>query len=516
MSPRVKSMLASGVAVIALGLFAYLTPGLRRELIFDLTYWDAPPGDPPELGGGTGPGPDNGPDNGPGAGWRGSGPGLAKAPRTRVVLIDGLDAQVTPALAHWTAGCNRGLAVTVDVGFPTVSLPVETALWSGLTQQQTGIVHRGGGKDGKYGRPLDPPLRGIPSQVPRSIAIAEDHGWIVRSLGFAQTAPPAGAHPADDLTPAAWAKRWETDARAAVESRSPLVFIHVLRVDTAGHKFGFGAQYGRIAAEADALLGTLFAAAPGDEVRWFLLSDHGHLGGHGGEERSLRHVEACILGAGMQPQRGPLIHIVDVARAIADSTGTTLDTASRGRPLSVALAAPLSDDQAVPPLALSRGAIAIFLLAVALGSIVWGARRWWLAPWWFAIACVTTLVGLGEPSLSVGWIYAYDGRAMLESWIPGLLVAIASTWFGLGKATLARVLAAQLGVPILALAAAITASGAWPTLFGAEVAPVVPHYTAYMLVLVLMVGVGAAAIALAIFARLVYRAIKQRDSEPTT
>jgi len=486
---RVKSRIASGIAVIVLGVFAYLTPGLRRELIFDLTYWDAPPGDPPELAGGDG-------------------PGLAKAPRTRVVLIDGLDAQVTPALARWTAACKRGLTVTVDVGFPTVSLPVETALWSGLTQQQSGIVHRGGGKDGKYGRPLVPPLRGIPAQVPGAVAIAEDHGWIVRSLGFALTAPPVGGHPADDLQPAAWAKRWETDARAAIETPSPLVFIHVLRVDTAGHKFGFGPHYGRVAAEVDAFLGTLLAMAPGDDVRWFLLSDHGHLGGHGGEERSLRHVEACIFGAGMRPQHGPLIHIVDLARAIADSTGTTLDPSSRARPLSVALAHPLSEDQAVPPLGLSRGAAAVFLVALALAAIVWGSRRWWLAPWWFAIACVATLVGLGEPSLSVGWIYAYDGRAMLVLWIPGLLVAIASTWFGLGKTTLVRVLAAQLAAPLLVFAAAITASGAWPTLFGAEVAPAVPHYTAYMLVLVLMTGAGAGAIALAILARLVRGVLK--------
>lgn len=496
MTTRAKSAIASGVVVVLLGIFAYLAPGLRRDLIFDLTYWDAPPGDAPEIPGGTG-------------------PGLSKVPRTRVVLIDGLDARVAPALANWSTACKRGLSVAIDVGFPTVSLPVETALWSGLTQQQTGIVHRGGGKDGKYGRPLDPPLRGIPSQIPKSIAIAEDHGWIVRSLGFAQTAPPVGAHPADDLQPAAWAKRWEADARAAIESRAALVFIHVLRVDTAGHKFGLGPHYGRIAADADAFLGTLLAEAPEPDVRWFLLSDHGHLGGHGGEERSLRHVEGCLFGNGIKPQRGPLIHIVDVARAIADSTGATLDPASRGRPLSVALAAPISDDAAVPRLATSRAIAAVVLLALALAAIIWGARRWWLAPWWFAIACGAMLVGLGEPTLSVGWVYAYDGRAMLELWVPGLLVAIASAWFGLGKTTLTRVLAAQLGAPLLVLAATITASGAWSTIAGAEVAPVVPHYTAYMLVLVLMTGAGAAVIAFAVFARLAWSELQQRRATST-
>ncbi len=487
-----KPMIASGAAVIALMVFAWLMPDLRRTLIFDLTYWDARPGgEPPQLAGG-------------------SGPGLSPVPRTRVVLIDGLDAQIAPSLANWTAACKRGLAVTVDVGFPTVSLPVEAALWTGLTQQQSGIVHRGGGKGGKYGRPLDPPLdrRGIPAQIAGSIAIAEDHGWIVRSLGFSTVLPPAGDHPADDAEPAAWKQRWETEASVAVAGSSPMVFVHVLRVDSAGHKFGVGPHYGRIAVEADAILGRLLAADP--SARWFLLSDHGHLGGHGGEERSLRHVESCIVGPGITPGRGPLIHVVDVARAIADSTGATLDPASAGRPFSVALAAPLGADQAVPPLELARGVIAIFLVALGLGSIVWGAgRRWWLAPLWFGVACGALLVGLDEPSLSLGWLYAYDGRRMLELWIPGLVIAAVTTWFGLGRTTLARVLAAQLGLPLLALAAAITAAGGWATVLGAEVAPVVPHYTAYMLVLVLLLAAGAAAVALGIFARLIYGVIKR-------
>ena len=46
-------------------------------------------------------------------------------------------------LPAWSALCARGDRLVVDVGFPSVSLPVEVALWSGLTQQQSGIVGHG-------------------------------------------------------------------------------------------------------------------------------------------------------------------------------------------------------------------------------------------------------------------------------------------------------------------------------------------------------------------------------------
>jgi hypothetical protein len=492
-----RSAITGGAVVVVLSLLAWFLPDLRRTLIYDITWWDAEPGDPPPLTGGTG-------------------PGLPRAPRTRVVLIDGLSADLAPALASWRATCRRGLTLRVDVGFPTVSLPVETALWTGLTQQQTGIVHRGGGKDGKYGRPLDPPLdrRGIPAQVPDSIAIAEDHGWIVRSLGFAKVLPAAGAHPTDDLDPAAWKQAWQHEARTAVASAASLVFVHILRVDSAGHRHGIGPWYGKTAVEADTILGQLLAADPG--ARWFLLSDHGHLGGHGGEEREVRQVEACIAGPGVAVGTGPLLHVVDISRAIADSTGAKLETSSHGRPLSTALAAPLGDDQAVPALELSRGVVAIFLLALALGATVWGVgRRWWLAPWWFPIACASLVLVRGEPTMSIGWLYAPEGRLMIETWLPAIGLAAVTSWLGLGRTasrqasrypwgtTVFRVLAAQLAIPAAALAATITACGAWSTILGATISPLVPHYTAYMLVLVLMVAHGAGAVALAVLARLV-------------
>jgi hypothetical protein len=449
---------------------------------------------------------------------------LAPAPHVRVVMIDGLSATAARELPGWTALCARGLAFGVDVGFPTVSLPVEVALWTGLTQQQTGVVFRSE-------RPLDPPLdrRGIPAQVPESRAVAESYGYIVRSLGFAHAEPPAHPErPAKDLDPEAWRATWQARAHEVVASDTRLAFVHVLRVDTAGHRHGHDSDaYRQAAREADEIVRALVAAAP--DARWFLLSDHGHLprGGHGGEERAIRQVEGCIVGPGVAPGRGGLLHVVDVARAIADSVGARLDPRAPGRPLAAALAAPLAADQAVPATDLGRGALAIFVLVAGLLATAWGARSprgdggrdarwsWWLGPWWFVAAFGLFVVLRGEPTLSMPMVYRGDGEELYTAWLGALPLAALATWFGLGRTSLPRVLAAQLALPLATLGATLTACGAWPSLLGAELAPVVPHYTAYASPLLLVMAHGSAAVALGVLVRTVQR-VFDRSSPPGT
>ncbi|HEU0030013.1 MAG TPA: hypothetical protein VFQ53_05225 [Kofleriaceae bacterium] len=492
-----RASIVGGVVIAALVAIALVLPGLRRELIEDVTWWDAEPTDPATLPPATG-------------------PGLVPAAHTRVVLIDGLGENVAALLPAWQSVCHRGLAMTVDVGFPTISLPVEVALWSGLTQQQTGIVTRSGGKPGAYGRPLVPPLgaSAIPAQVPGSIAIAEDHGWIVRSLGFSHVEPAADPNnPTKDLEPKAWDARWQDVAAQAVASDAKLVFVHVLRVDNTGHKAGVGEAYVRAAMSADALLARLVAADPG--ARWFVLSDHGHVasGGHGGAELAVRHVAGCIAGPGVVAGRAELVHVVDVSRALADSTGARLDRGSMGRPITAAVAVPLAPDQAVPPLTLSRGAAAIFLVLVGLGLSVWSVRRWWFAPWWFAIACASLYAIRGEPTLSMRMVYSATGREMYLTWLPALALAAVTTWLGARRVSPLRIVTAQLAIPFAVTAAAMAACGAWPVVFGAELAPVVPRYTAWMIALLLMASHGAAVVALAALARLVLRAFG-RPSPP--
>jgi len=494
MRQRITALIVVGV----LAALAWELPQARRRVLYDVTHWDAAPSEPAAIPGATG-------------------PGLSPAQRTRVVLIDGLSAETAATLQAWQTLCRRGVTTMVDVGFPTVSLPIEVALWSGLTQQQTGIVNR-------YERPLEPPLRGIPSQAPDSWAIAEDHGWIVRSLGFARVEPAADpANHVHDGDPDGWKTAWQAHATAAVASPARLVFVHILRVDTAGHQHGGdSAEYRAAALSADTILDELVATAPG--ARWFLLSDHGHLrgphGGHGGEEREVRHVAGCIVGPGITPQRGRLVHLVDISRAIADSTETSLDRESRGRPLGAALTIPLAPDDALPAMTLGDGAIAILVFAAGIALTIAAARFWWLVPWWFVIGCLALVMVRGEPTLSTPFVYPSAGRAtylgspeMYVVWLPVLALAFAATVFGMRRTTVLRVVAAQLAVPFAAAATAITASGGWSAVFGAEIAPVVPRFTAYMSPLLLMASHGAAVVALAVLATLV-RPVFGRPGRP--
>jgi Type I phosphodiesterase / nucleotide pyrophosphatase len=472
----------------------WTAPLVRHRVIHAATYDDGIPSTPAQLP-------------------AGSGAGLAPTDRVRVVLVDGLAAASTRDLPAWRAVCDRGLTLDVDVGFPTVSLPVEVALWTGLTQQQTGIVMRSD-------HPLVPPLaHGIAADVPGSRAVAEDHGWIVRSLGFADVRPPpdpTDASNVKDAEPAAWRALWLSRAHDAVASDARLAFVHVLRVDTMGHRVGRASPaYAATAGDADAIVDTLVAAAP--DARWFLLSDHGHLddGGHGGEERELRRVQACIAGPGVAHGNGGPIHIVDVARALADSLGVTLDSRALGRPLAGALAAPLDGDQAVPALPLRTAAIAIFMIIVGAAASYAAARRWWLWPWWFPIACVSLVLVRGLPTLSMGMVYAPAGRAMYVTWLPAVALCAIASFIGTRDLRAWRVAVAQLALPVATLAAVITACGAWHTLFGAPIAPVVPHYTAWLSALLLIASHGSAAVALAVLGRFVRSAFDRRAPPET-
>jgi hypothetical protein len=474
-----------GGGIVSRALVDDDVPNVRRAFIDAVVSYDAEPGPDPELV----PAP-------PGA------RGFAPATMVRVVLIDGAGIPTSRTMPRWDALCRGGLDVVVDVGFPTVSLPVQIALWSGLTQTQTGVLFHSG-------KPLVRALAegAIPAQVPHSIAIAESHPYIVQSLGFATAEPPLGK------LPDGWDVAWIDRALLAVTSDTRLAFVHILRVDTAGHKFGPStAAWRDAAASADAILGRLIdAAAPlYPDALWLVLADHDHIagGGHGGEEREIRQVRACFAGPGVVPRTGGPIHLVDVSVALADALSVRLPPAAKGRPIEAALAHPLDGDDAVPPLPLGRGVIALALIAIGVAITAWGMqRRWLLGPWWLPFAVGLLVIFAGTPTLSTPMIYKPQGRDMYMTYWPALAVLAVQLSFALPRLPPARIIAGLLGLPIAAIAALFTITGGWPIVVGGEAAPVVPRWTGWTSPALLIVAQGCGVVALGMFVSAITRAI---------
>lgn len=482
---RAQLVVAAGL----IALVAWWLPTVRRAYIAHVVSTDAPPGAAPVL-----PAP---PD---------AAAGLSPAPFVRVVLVDGLNREDTARLPAWNALCARGLDLEVDVGFPTVSLPVQVALWTGLTQQQSGVLFHSG-------KPLADPLgpRGLPAQVPGSIAIAETHPYIVHSLGFAVTQPPLG----DGKTgPPGWDTRWLEEARLAVTGPARLVFVHVLRVDNAGHKKradggGRPGPLWRSAVEtSDQILGELVALGDAAhlDTRWFLLVDHGHVpgGGHGGEERAIRRVRACVAGPGITPARRGPIALVDLSRALFDSLGVAPPPRSAGRPLAGALAAPLAGDELLPRVSTGRAVMALLLLALGalVTALALGRRAALWGPWWWPLALLAVLVALGEPTLSTPYIYPPKGDAIAgpARWGTYLAVVWVAAAVLLAERPGWRVALAQVALPIAFVLAGLALSGGLPVLWGDAAAPVVPRWTAWTSVAFVITARGLGAVALALLA----------------
>jgi hypothetical protein len=470
-----KSRAVRVAIALVFGALAWVLPDVRRAFIRDVISIDGEPGPGPDLPAATG-------------------PGLARAAHVRVVLVDGAGRPTARTMASWNALCERGLDLVVDVGFPTVSLPVQIALWTGLTQEQTGILFHSG-------KPLARPRTdSIPAHVPGSIAVAESHAEIIGSIGFAMFEPPVGK------LPEGWADVWMDRAVAAVAGDSRLAFVHILGVDGAGHKSGRDSEaWTAAAAKADRELARLVDAggAAHPSALWVVLADHDHLagGGHGGEERALRQVRACVAGPDVERGTGGPIHLVDLSRAIADALGVALPAGAEGRPLTAALAHPLEGDDALPGIPLGAGALAFLVMIVGVGVTAWGMRgQLLLGPWWFPAAALLLVIVRGVPTLSTPMFYKPEGRDMYLAFAPAFVLLAAGAVIALRRAPLERALAALLGLPVAALAALFTVTGAWPIVFGGDAAPIVPRWTGWTSPMILVIAQALAVAALALLA----------------
>ncbi len=422
----------------------------------------------------------------PGAG----GADLDPVARVRVVLIDGLSRSAAMHLPSLRSLCADGTDLAVDVGFPTVSLPVQHVLWTGRTQQQAGVQYR-------ISRIDPPPSDALPTAVPSSRAVAESHRDIVHSFGFT-TAEPALERAEIEPTGSAWrTSEFEAAAAAAVASDAALAFVHVLRVDEAGHAFGgISPQYRSAAAQADRILGKLVKLAPPDETtRWFVLADHGHLpsGGHGDAEDSIRIVRACIAG-GVDPVIAPWpIHLVDLHRALATSLGHAVADDRIGRPLAVAMANPASAatlPRAAPWRVLVALALALAGLAVAVRA---GRRMGTVTPAWPLLAYAALVVIHGWPSLSSPPVFPPFARDLLLALAPGFVAAFFGAARSPGRPE--EVALALLSLPCAVFLGLCVWVGVDRALLGGE-PPLLPFVSAQVSVHAAMMIGGAPAVAL--------------------
>jgi hypothetical protein len=393
-------------------------------------------------------------------------PALPGGP-VRVVVVDGLSRADTSKLPELDALCRVALDVVVDVGFPTKSLPVQLALWTGLTADQLGLPAGNAARS--------PPPDAIPHRIADSIAVVEAYGELSTSAGFASVVTAV-----DDF---------ELRAGQAAASASPLVMVHVLAVDEAAHADGrSGAAYDAALDRADRAVAAV-AAASSTGALVIVLADHGHLarGGHGDGEDDVRRVRACLYPAPAGAPPGTEIHLVDLSRVIAERTGVAPSPRAVGRPLAVALARPDRDATVFAPGALRwMAALGLAAIVIALGALRLGRAGWVWS--WPLLAYAIYRVAFGAPTLSD------TPRAWMS-------IATAMPWIALVAAALWRRAAGSA----IALAAIGPAAMLW-AVFAilsrlpdaiAGVPPRVPTWTAHLVwsshVLVAALALGAVA-----------------------
>ena len=402
--------------------------------------------------------------------------------RLRVVVLDGLSLAMARELPVLNRFCEEGIDLIVDVGFPTVSLPVQSALWTGLTQQQSGLLYVVNGL-------REPLSSALPVHVPGSVAVVEAHPEIAASFGFTRLiGPPSPREPG-------WAaESFPREAVRAVGGDARLVFVHVLRIDDAGHAHGAGnPAYAAAAHTAAVLLEMLLRASPpAVSTRWVVLADHGHRshGGHGGAEESIRLVRACIGGGADRWQSWPAtgrVHLIDLARWLFEVTGVEPPAAARGRPLGFALAH-ADADATLPRPAPWRGALAIVLVAAGIAVAWWRARRVRWLPWWMPLSYGMVVAVAGPVTLSNPVVYPPWGQAVLVAALPGGLWCMVTAAVMARSRGILQIVATQI-VPALAVivATAVVTDG------GTEL---LPRWTAHLSVELLLLIEGALAVAL--------------------
>jgi hypothetical protein len=193
-------------------------------------------------------------------------------------------------------------------------------------------------------------------------------------------------------------------------------------------------------------------------------------------DEQVRIVRACIAGelGGWSGPRAGSIHLVDLARALADSLAAPLDAGAVGRPLAAAVADP-RPGATLPRIGAARWLVGGLLVAIGLVATIAVARRtWWAYPLWLPVAAGAQLALVGWPTLSdpvrLGWLVAMAA--------PPALVAAGCSLRGRADPP-AVVVAGQLALPLALVAALAVLTGAAARAVGWSGQPaLVPYATA--------------------------------------
>ncbi len=438
-------------------------------------------------------------------------PARLAAPRTgplhpvRVLLVDGLGEATADRLPALSRLCNEGLRLRVDAGFPSVSLPVQHVLWTGAWQNESGVEFA-------VAQLRRPALESLPELVTRrsgsAIAIAESHREVAASFPFSHVvAPRAGARPQAAL-------ELQQEVLVEAQSSAPLVFVHTLAVDEAGHRGGaLSPGYREAALRSDELLAALLQVR---QPEWTLLvlADHGHLagGGHGDLEDEVRFVRACVAGPGLPAGRSATATMPDLTALIADRLGIERPAACAGRSLADLLAGAPPPLQAGPGMLGLRLLLALLAAGAGLALALRAARAVLtsrgedhartaspparillaLSPLGLALGALS-LLALGPPSLSRGYVYPALSLPLLATGLAVALLVALQLWTArdLGAPRAPSLL--LLGVGLLTPALLLVALAGWPV----RLPPLVPYVSAWASALLELAACGLVGLALA-------------------
>jgi hypothetical protein len=205
------------------------------------------------------------------------------ARRAVVVLVDGADeVSFERAMRDGTLGPVAWWR-PIDTGTPSLSRPGYHVLFTGASQDVAGIRNNAHSGPARLDTLMDR-VRGAGGKVAWAL---ESVDWMNALAGRPDEVYLRGED-ALDVT------------RVAALSRDhALVVVHWTRSDGAGHAHGAASPvYQRVVRESFARASALHARLAGEQVAFFVGSDHGHAaaGGHGGPEPEVTHVRWVRLG----------------------------------------------------------------------------------------------------------------------------------------------------------------------------------------------------------------------------